>query len=41
MNTRLDDILHRKDELTARLSNPNTASDPKEFARLSREFSEL
>jgi len=41
MNTRLDDILHRKDELTARLSNPDTTSDPREFARLSREFSEL
>jgi len=41
MNTRLDDILHRKEELTARLSNPDTTSDPKEFARLSREFSEL
>jgi len=41
MNTRLDDILHRKDELTARLSNPDTTSNPKEFARLSREFSEL
>jgi len=41
MNDRLDDILHRRDELTARLSNPNTSADPKEFARLSREFSEL
>ena len=39
--TRLDDILRRKDELTSQLSNPNTASDPKLFAQLSREFAEI
>jgi len=41
MNTRLDDILFRKEELTSQLANPNTASDPKEYARLSREYSEI
>jgi len=41
MNTRLDDILHHRDELTAQLANPNTTSNPKEYARLSREFSEI
>jgi len=38
---RLNDILRRKDELTSQLSNPNTASDPRLFAQLSREFSEI
>jgi len=41
MNTRFDDILHRQDELTSLLANPNTTSNPKEYTRLSREFAEL
>ncbi|MDQ6971519.1 MAG: peptide chain release factor 1, partial [Mariprofundaceae bacterium] len=41
MNTRLDDILFRKEELTSQLANPSTASNPKEYARLSREYSEI
>jgi len=41
MNAKLDDILLRKDELTSQLANPNTTADPKQFARLSREFAEI
>ncbi|MDX8391014.1 MAG: peptide chain release factor 1 [Mariprofundaceae bacterium] len=41
MNTRLDDILHRRDEITAQLANPNTTSNVKEYTRLSREFAEI
>ncbi len=41
MNTRFDDILHRKDELTSLLANPNTTANPKEYTRLSREFADI
>jgi len=41
MNTRLDDILHRKQELTLQLADPATISDTKQFTRLSREYAEI
>lgn len=41
MNTRLDDILHRKQELTQQLIDPATISDTKQFTKLSREYAEI
>ncbi len=41
MNTRLDDILHKHEELTIMLSDPEVTSDPKRYTELSREFSEI
>jgi peptide chain release factor 1 len=41
MKTRLDDILHKRDEITILLADPETTSDPKRYSQLSREFSEI
>jgi len=41
MNRKIDDILHRKQDLTAQLADPNITSDPKRYTELSREFAEL
>ncbi len=41
MNTRLDDILHRRDELTSLLADPEITSDSKRFSQLSREYAEI
>jgi peptide chain release factor 1 len=41
MNTRLDNILHRRNEITILLADPNATSDPKRYSQLSREFSEI
>jgi len=41
MNTRLDDILQRKQELTQQLTDPATISDAKQFTQLSREYAEI
>ena len=41
MNERLDEILRRKQELTARLADPELAGDANRFAKLSREYAEL
>ncbi|MDQ6957210.1 MAG: peptide chain release factor 1 [Mariprofundaceae bacterium] len=41
MNTRLDDILHKREDLTIMLSDPEVTSDPKRYTELSREFSEI
>ena len=41
MNSRLDKILHRHEEITVMLSDPDITSDNQRFTRLSREFSEI
>ena len=41
MKTRLDDILHRRNEITILLSDPDITSDQKRYTQLSREFSEI
>ena len=41
MNTRLDDILNRRLELTSLLADPDTTSDNKRFTQLSREYAEI
>jgi len=41
MNTRLDDILRRRDELTRMLADPDIAANPSQFTKLSREFAEI
>ncbi|HXH72543.1 MAG TPA: peptide chain release factor 1 [Mariprofundaceae bacterium] len=41
MNTRLDDILRRRDELTRMLADPDIATNPSQFTRLSREYAEI
>ncbi|MDQ6995293.1 MAG: peptide chain release factor 1 [Mariprofundaceae bacterium] len=41
MNTRLDDILHKYEDLSIMLADPNVTSDPKRYAQISRDFSEL
>ncbi len=41
MNTRLDDILHKYEDLSIMLSDPEVTSDPKRYTQLSRDFSEL
>jgi len=41
MNTRLDDILHKREDLTIMLSDPEVTSDPKRYTELSREFAEI
>jgi len=41
MNTRLHDILHRRDEITSLLADPDITSNQKKYTQLSREFSEI
>ncbi len=41
MNTRLDDILARKDELARLLADPEITRQPGQYTRLSREFAEI
>jgi len=41
MNTRLDDILHRRNEIVVSLSDPDITSDQKRYSQLNREFSEI
>ncbi|MBL1353576.1 MAG: PCRF domain-containing protein, partial [Zetaproteobacteria bacterium] len=41
MNTRLDDILHKHEDLSIMLADPEVTSNPKRYAQISRNFSEL
>jgi peptide chain release factor 1 len=41
MKSRLDDILHRREEITVLLADPDITSDPKRYTQLSREFSDI
>ena len=41
MNRKIDDILHRKQDLTEQLADPNITADPKRYAELSREYAEI
>jgi len=41
MNTRLDDILHKYEDLTVMLADPEITSNQKRYTELSREFSEI
>lgn len=41
MIEKLQEIIQRYDDLTARMSDPETASDPRKYAELAREHSEL
>ncbi len=41
MNTRLNDILHRRDEITSLLADPDITSNQKKYTQLSREFAEI
>ena len=41
MNTRLDNILRRREEITVMLADPDVTSDNQRYTRLSREFSEI
>ena len=41
MITKLREIIQRQDDLTERMSEPETAADPKRYAQLAREHSEL
>jgi len=41
MNTRLDNILRRREEITISLADPDIISDNQRYTKLSREFSEI
>jgi len=41
MNTRLDDILHKYEDITVMLADPEVTSNQKRYTELSREFSEI
>jgi len=41
MNTRLDNILRRREEITISLADPDITSDNQRYIKLSREFSEI
>jgi len=41
MNSRLDNILRRREEITISLADPDITSDNQRYTRLSREFSEI
>ncbi|ATX80521.1 bacterial peptide chain release factor 1 (bRF-1) [Mariprofundus aestuarium] len=41
MNNRLDNILHRREEIGILLSDPDVSSDNQRFIKLSREYSEI
>ncbi|MBA7617264.1 MAG: peptide chain release factor 1 [Calditrichaeota bacterium] len=41
MIEKLQEIIQRQDDLAARMSDPETASDPRKYAELAREHSEL
>ncbi|HKI62921.1 MAG TPA: peptide chain release factor 1 [Mariprofundaceae bacterium] len=41
MNSRLDDILHRRQELTIQLSDPEVTSDTSRYTKISKEFSDI
>ncbi|PIP02645.1 MAG: peptide chain release factor 1 [Zetaproteobacteria bacterium CG12_big_fil_rev_8_21_14_0_65_54_13] len=41
MNTRLDNILHRREEIAVLLADPDVTADNKRYTALSREFSEI
>ena len=41
MNTRLDDILHRRNELSILLSDPDVTSNAQRYKELTREYSEI
>ncbi|MDQ6955222.1 MAG: peptide chain release factor 1 [Mariprofundaceae bacterium] len=41
MKTRLDDILHKHEEISIMLADPEVTADPKRYTELSREFSEI
>jgi len=41
MNTRLDDILRKKNDLAVMMADPEITSDPKKYTKISREYSSL
>ncbi len=41
MNTKLDEILSRREELTVQLANPELIGNPGEYVRISREYAEI
>jgi len=41
MNSRLDDILHRRQELAIQLSDPEITSDTGRYTKISKEFSDI
>jgi len=41
MNTRLDDILHKYEDLTIMLADPEITSDAKRYTQISRDFAEI
>ncbi|MCF7820969.1 MAG: peptide chain release factor 1 [Mariprofundaceae bacterium] len=41
MNRRLDDILHRRQEIAEKLADPQITSNAKRYTEISREFSEI
>jgi len=41
MNTRLDDILRKKNDLAVMMADPEITADPKKYTKISREYSSL
>jgi len=41
MNTRLDDILHKYEDLSIMLADPDVTSDTRRYTQISRDFSEI
>ncbi|MDX8388246.1 MAG: peptide chain release factor 1 [Ghiorsea sp.] len=41
MNTRLDDILRKKNDLAVMMADPEVTSDPKKYIKISREYASL
>jgi len=41
MNTRLDDILHKYEDLSIMLADPEVTSNPKRYTQISRNFAEI
>jgi peptide chain release factor 1 len=41
MNTRLDDILRKKNDLAIMMADPEVTSDPKKYTKISREYAAL
>ena len=41
MNTRLDEIVRKKNDLSVMMADPEVTSDPKKYTKVSREYSEI
>jgi len=41
MNTRLDDILRKKNDLAVMMSDPEVTSDPNKYTKISKEYAEI